>query len=56
MRLLNQAQVKWISRVSETSAQAKAALAETYGTWQASEDGSTHWVSQIMSLPQGQER
>jgi transposase len=56
MRILNQAKVKWISRVSETSAHAKAVLAETYKTWQASEDGSMHWVSQIMSLPQGKER
>src|SRR5258708_32559059 len=47
MRILNQAQVKWISRVSETSTHAKTALAQSYETWQASEDGNTHWVSQI---------
>jgi len=56
MRILNQAQVKWISRVSETSTHAKAALAQCYETWQSSEDGNTHWVSQVMSLPQGKER
>src|SRR5260221_8730339 len=56
MRILNQAKVKWISRVSETSSHAKAALAESYETWQASEDGQMHWVSRIMSLPQGKER
>jgi transposase len=47
MRILHQAQVKWISRVSETSTDAKSALAQSYETWQASEDGGTHWVSQI---------
>jgi len=56
MRVLNQAKVKWISRVSETSTDAKKMLAQRYGTWQASEDGGTHWVSQIVNLPQGQER
>lgn len=56
MRALNQARVKWISRVSETSTDAKAALAQSYEIWQVSEDGNTHWVSQIMNLPQGKER
>lgn len=56
MRVLNQAKVKWISRVSETSTDAKEVLAQRYETWQASEDGSTHWVSRIVDLPQGQER
>jgi transposase len=56
MRILNQAKVKWISRVSETSTDAKAALAESYETWHTSEDGSVHWVNRIMSLPQGRER
>jgi transposase len=56
MRTLNLAKVKWISRVSETSAEAKAALAQSYETWHTSEDGSLHWVTQIMSVPQGQER
>jgi len=56
MRSLNQAQVKWVSRVSETSTEAKAALAQSYETWQSSADGQLHWVSQTMSLPQGQER
>jgi len=56
MRHLNQAQVKWVSRVSETSTEAKRVLAQSYETWQASEDGSIHWVSQTMNLPQGKER
>ncbi len=56
MRTLNLAKVKWVSRVSETSAEAKAALAQSYETWHTSEDDSLHWVSQIMSVPQGKER
>jgi transposase len=56
MRQLNHGKVKWISRVSETSTEAKTALAQSYETWHASEDGSIHWVSQTMNLPQGQER
>src|SRR5258708_8941657 len=56
MRQLNQAKVKWISRVSETSTPARNALTASYETWQVSEDGHMHWVNQIMNLPQGQER
>jgi len=32
------------------------ALAPSDETWHASEDGSIHWVSQTMNVPQGQER
>lgn len=56
MRTLNQAQVRWISRVSETGAEAKAALARIYENWQSNAEGSLSWVSQIKTLPQGQER
>lgn len=56
MRGLNQAKLKWISRVSETSTQAKAALAVESETWQRTEDGSMHFDCRIMNLPQGQER
>jgi hypothetical protein len=56
MRQLNQAGVKWISRVSETLAQAKTRLQEGSEIWQHSEDGSMHWFSRQMSLPQGDER
>ena len=56
MTRLNQAGVKWISRVSETLAEAKALLAEGNETWQQSEDGTVHWFSRQMSLPQGDER
>lgn len=56
MRRLNQAKVMWISRVSQTSTYARMAIADSYETWQTSEDGSVHWVSRIMSLPQGKER
>ena len=56
MRQLNQAGVKWISRVSETLAEARRLLEEGNETWQQSEDGLIHWFSRQMSLPQGDER
>ena len=56
MTQLNEAGVKWISRVSETLAEAKRLLAEGSENWQQSEDGMTHWFSHQMSLPQGNER
>jgi hypothetical protein len=42
--------------VSKTSNQAKHALAFRLKTWHISEDGSKHITSQIMTLPQGEER
>jgi transposase len=56
MRPLNQAKLQWISRVSETSTQAKQALAASSKTWQTTHDGSMHVDCRIMSVPQGQER
>jgi len=56
MTQLNQAGVKWISRVWETLAEAKALLEEGSESWQQSEDGMAHWFSRQMSLPQGDER
>lgn len=56
MRQLNQAGVKWISRVSETLSTAKTLLEEGSQEWQHSEDGSLHWFCRQMSLPQGEER
>lgn len=56
LRQLNQAGVKWISRVSETLSAAKTVLEEGSQDWQHAEDGSLHWFSRQMSLPQGEER
>src|SRR5258708_3040510 len=56
MRQLNQANVKWISRVSETLAEAKALLQEGSETWQQSEDSTVHWFNRQMNFPQGSER
>jgi transposase len=56
MHVFHQAHVKWVSGVSETSTEAKRVLAQSDETWQASEDGSIHWVSQTMNVPQGKER
>jgi transposase len=56
MRRLNQMEVKWMSRVSETLTEAKMVLQEGSETWQHSEDESIHWFSRVMELPQGTER
>jgi transposase len=56
MRQLNAAGVKWISRVSETSTEAKMVLQEGSQDWQRSEDGSIQWFCRQMELPQGSER
>ncbi len=56
MRQLNQANVKWISRVSETLTEARVLLAEGNEYWQQSEDGKVFWFSREMTLPQGRER
>jgi len=56
MQQLNQAGVKWVSRVSETLSEAKTLLQEGSQTWQQSEDGTLHWFTRQMALPQGSER
>jgi transposase len=58
MRRFNETKIRWISRVPETSTEAKAVV-ETGANrtqWQDSEDGQTHWFTHTMSLPQGLER
>jgi transposase len=56
MRQLNAAGITWISRVSETSTEAKAVLQEGSQDWQKTEDGSIQWFCRQMDLPQGSER
>lgn len=56
MRQLNAAGVKWVSRVSETSIEAKTVLQEGSQDWHQSEDGSIQWFCRQMELPQGSER
>jgi transposase len=58
MRRFNEAQIRWISRVPETSTEAKAMVetATESTEWQGSEDGQIHWLTRTISLPQGQER
>jgi transposase len=56
MRSLNQAGVKWISRVSETSTEAKTVLRAGSEQWQHTEDDTVHWFTREMTLPQGAER
>ena len=58
MRRFNEAKIRWISRVPETSTEAKAVVetAVDRTEWHDSEDGQIHWFTHIMTLPQGQER
>jgi transposase len=56
MRYLHEAGVKWVSRVPETSQEAKAVVQEGSDQWQTTEDGSMQWYSRVMNLPQGTER
>ncbi len=56
MRQLNAAGVKWVSRVSETSIEAKTVLQAGSRDWQRSEDSSIQWFCRQMELPQGSER
>jgi transposase len=56
MRQLNAAGVKWISRVSEISTEAKTVLQAGSQDWHRSEDGSIQWFCRQMELPQGSER
>ena len=56
MRAFNQAGIRWVSRVPETSTAAKTVLQEGSQAWSSSEDGSMHWYSRVMTLPQGTER
>jgi transposase len=55
MRQLNEAGINWISRVSETSTEAKTVLQEGSQDWQRSEDGNIQWFCREMELPQGSE-
>lgn len=58
IRRFNEANILWISRVPETSKEAKAMVGTAAeGTdWQDTADGQTHWLTQTLSLPQGEER
>lgn len=53
---LNQANVKWVSRVSETMIEARTLIQAGSAGWQQSEDGTVHWFSRELKLPQGGER
>ena len=56
MTTLNQAGVRWVSRVPETSTEAQALVAETPEGRQRSADGTRQWWSRVVQRPQGAER
>ncbi len=58
MRRFNEANILWVSRVPETSKEAKTAgeTAVAQTEWQDAAGGQTHWFTRTLSLPQGEER
>lgn len=56
MKSYNEAKIRCITRVPETSTAAKTALQQEYEQWQALSDGSGEYVARTMDLPQGKER
>lgn len=56
MLTLNQAQVRWVSRVPETSTEAKAAVIQPEEAWQSSADSKRSIVVLQKQLAQGSER
>jgi transposase len=56
MKSYNEAKIRCITRVPETSTAAKTALQEEYEQWQPLSDGSGDSVARTMDLPQGKER
>jgi transposase len=60
MRAFNAAGVRWLSRVPETSTEAKAAVAAAAAApdaaWQARADGTVFWIARRLTLGQGEER
>jgi transposase len=56
MKRYNEAKIKWISRVPETSTEAKSAVQEESTEWQALSDGSGQYRTRVMELAQGTER
>ena len=56
MRHFAAAGVRWISRVPETSQEAKALVRDEPTDWETSADGATRWFTRQMDLPQGTER
>lgn len=56
MTRYNKAGLQWISRVPETSTEAKTALEQEAPEWQAFADGLGQCRACIMDLPQGKER
>lgn len=56
MKSYNEAKIRCITRVPETSTAAKTALEQEYEQWQPLTDGSADYVAHTMDLPQGKER
>jgi transposase len=56
MKAYNEAQIRWCSRVPQTSTEAKAALAQEPEQWEELSDQQGQFVRLLRTLPQGEER
>jgi transposase len=56
MKRYNETKIRWISRVPETSTEAKKAIQEKAPAWQLFSDGSGQYRTCVVDLPQGKER
>jgi transposase len=56
MKSYNEANIRWVSRVPETSVEAKAALGQESKQWKDLSDGSGQYLVLVQALPQGKER
>jgi hypothetical protein len=57
LALLNQAGVRWVSRVPEASTATQAIVQERHGAWQTTAEGTRHWWSrEVPDLAHGLER
>ncbi|HEX9414679.1 MAG TPA: hypothetical protein VF916_14330 [Ktedonobacterales bacterium] len=54
LALLNQAGVRWVSRVPDVSTATRAIVQERHGAWQTTAEGTQHWWSpEVPDLAQG---
>ena len=56
MKRYNEANIRWVSRVPETSKEAKAAVQEETTDWQPLSGACGHYRVCLLDLPQGKER
>lgn len=56
MRMLGEAKVRWVTRVPETSTEARSVIDPYAPDWEVSAGGQLRYYTRVMQLPQGKER